>query len=86
MFGPLLGALVVKTLGELGKAAAGDAPGLDLVIYGCVLILVVAVAPRGIAGILSGLRHRMPSRVLSTLPRLRGREAKGPAPLERNNG
>jgi branched-chain amino acid transport system permease protein len=58
VFGPLLGALVVKTLGELGKLATGDAPGLDLVIYGCVLILVVAVAPRGIAGILSDLRGR----------------------------
>ncbi len=61
VFGPLMGALLVKTLGELGKAVAGDAPGLDLVIYGCVLILVVAVAPRGIAGILSDLRHRLPS-------------------------
>jgi branched-chain amino acid transport system permease protein len=58
VFGPLLGALVVKTLGELGKLATGDAPGLDLVIYGCVLILVVAVAPRGIAGLLSDLRQR----------------------------
>src|SRR5215471_12481265 len=56
-FGPLLGALVVKTLGELAKLATGDAPGLDLVIYGCVLILVVAVAPRGIAGILFDLRQ-----------------------------
>jgi branched-chain amino acid transport system permease protein len=51
-FGPLLGALVVKTLGEATKLATGDAPGLDLVIYGCVLILVVAFAPRGIAGLL----------------------------------
>ncbi len=52
VFGPLLGALVVKTLGELTKHIIGDAPGLDLVIYGCVLILVVAFAPRGIAGLL----------------------------------
>ena len=52
VFGPLLGALVVKTLGELTKLVTGDAPGLDLVIYGSVLILVVAFAPRGIAGIL----------------------------------
>jgi branched-chain amino acid transport system permease protein len=59
VFGPLLGALVVKTLGEFAKLATGDAPGLDLVIYGCVLILVVAVAPRGIAGILSDLRQRV---------------------------
>jgi len=59
MFGPLLGALVVKTLGELTKLLTGDAPGLDLVIYGSVLILVVAFAPRGIAGALSDLRGRL---------------------------
>src|SRR3954466_1575851 len=52
IYGPLLGALVVKTLGEMTKLVTGDAPGLDLVIYGCVLVLVVAFAPRGIAGLL----------------------------------
>jgi branched-chain amino acid transport system permease protein len=52
VFGPLLGALVVKMLGEVTKHLIGDAPGLDLVIFGCVLILVVAFAPRGIAGLL----------------------------------
>lgn len=56
VFGPLLGALVVKTIGELTKLAAGDAPGLDVVIYGSVLIVVVAFAPRGIAGLIGGLR------------------------------
>jgi branched-chain amino acid transport system permease protein len=57
VFGPLLGALVVKSLGEATKLVAGDAPGLDLVIYGCVLILVVAFAPRGIAGVLADMRR-----------------------------
>ena len=56
VFGPLLGALVVKSVGEATKLVAGDAPGLDLVIYGGVLILVVAFAPRGIAGVLADLR------------------------------
>jgi branched-chain amino acid transport system permease protein len=59
VFGPLLGALAVKTLGELTKLVTGDAPGLDLVIYGCVLILVIAFAPRGIAGLFDGLRDRL---------------------------
>jgi branched-chain amino acid transport system permease protein len=59
VFGPLSGALVVKTLSEFAKLATGDAPGLDLVIYGCILILFVAVAPRGVAGILSDLRQRV---------------------------
>jgi branched-chain amino acid transport system permease protein len=57
VFGPLLGALVVKSLGEATKLVAGDAPGLDLVIYGGVLVLVVAFAPRGIAGVLADLRR-----------------------------
>jgi branched-chain amino acid transport system permease protein len=67
VLGPLLGALVVKTLGELAKLVTGDAPGLDLVIYGGVLILVVAFAPRGIAGVLSDLRMRW-TRLRSPVP------------------
>jgi branched-chain amino acid transport system permease protein len=59
VFGPLLGALVVRTLGEATKLLAGDAPGLDLVIYGTVLIVVVAFAPRGIAGLLTGWTPRL---------------------------
>jgi branched-chain amino acid transport system permease protein len=62
VYGPLLGALVVRSLGEATKLVTGHAPGLDLVIYGCVLVLVVAFAPRGIAGIFSALRTRLGSR------------------------
>ncbi len=53
VFGPLLGALVIKLLGETTKHVTGGAPGLDLVIYGAVLVLVVRFAPRGIAGLLA---------------------------------
>jgi len=56
VFGPLLGALVVRSLGELTKLVTGHAPGLDLVIYGAVLVLVVAFAPRGIAGLFASVR------------------------------
>jgi len=51
--GPLIGALLIKSLGELTKTFVGEAPGLDLVVYGSMLIVVVALAPRGIAGVLS---------------------------------
>jgi branched-chain amino acid transport system permease protein len=67
VFGPLLGALVVKTLGELTKLITGDAPGLDLVIYGGLLVLIIAFAPRGIAGLLADLRLRF-ARLRSSLP------------------
>jgi branched-chain amino acid transport system permease protein len=58
-FGPLVGALVVKSLGELAKLVTGDAPGLDLIIYGAVLVLVVWFAPRGLAGAITRLRIRV---------------------------
>lgn len=51
VFGPLLGALLIKTLGEAAKLVTGDAPGLDLLVYGVVLIVVIAFAPRGVAGV-----------------------------------
>jgi branched-chain amino acid transport system permease protein len=55
VFGPLLGALVIKTLGETTKLVTADAPGLDLVIYGLLLVGVVGLAPRGIVGLLSAI-------------------------------
>jgi branched-chain amino acid transport system permease protein len=59
VFGPLLGALVVKSLGEAAQMVAGDAPGLDLVVYGAVLILVIGFTPRGLIGGLDQLRKRL---------------------------
>lgn len=58
LFASLLGALVIKTLGEVTKLLTSDAPGLDLVIYGFVLIAVVGLAPRGVAGVLTALLGR----------------------------
>jgi len=57
VFGPLLGALVIKSLGELTKLVTADAPGLDLALYGCILVLVIAFAPRGIVGILTDIKR-----------------------------
>jgi len=58
LFASLLGALVIKALGEGAKLLTGDAPGLDLIIYGLVLISVVGFAPRGVAGVLTTLFRR----------------------------
>jgi branched-chain amino acid transport system permease protein len=59
VFGPLLGAFVVKALGEGATFVAGDAPGLNLIVYGCVLVLVIAFSPRGLMGLVSDARRRM---------------------------
>jgi len=59
VFGAPLGALVVKSLGEGAKFVAGDVPGLDLMIYGAVLIVVIRFAPRGLVGALADARGRL---------------------------
>jgi branched-chain amino acid transport system permease protein len=59
VFGALAGALVVKLLGEGIKLVTGDVPGLDLMIYGAVLVLVIRFAPRGLVGAFTDLRTRL---------------------------
>lgn len=51
VWGPLLGAGVLHLLGELTRGLAGDAPGVNLVVYGMVLILIVTFVPHGIIGL-----------------------------------
>ncbi|HUZ32446.1 MAG TPA: branched-chain amino acid ABC transporter permease [Xanthobacteraceae bacterium] len=69
VFGPLLGALVVRGLGEGAQiVTGGEAPGLDLVVYGCVLVLIIWFAPRGLIGAFAQLRNRVmrPARLVET--------------------
>ena len=51
-FGPILGALALHLLGEFAKSVAGGIPGIDLVLYGLLLVAVIAFAPGGIMGLL----------------------------------
>lgn len=68
VFGPLLGALVVKMLGEAAKLVAGDAPGLDLIVYGAVLVLVIWFAPRGLIGAFADVCKRLTRGSVSPRP------------------
>ncbi|WP_339950490.1 branched-chain amino acid ABC transporter permease [uncultured Albimonas sp.] len=58
MFGPLVGAVALLGLGEVTKAISGGAPGVDLLVFGAILILTVAFAPGG----LMSLRQRLTGR------------------------
>lgn len=50
LWGPVLGALVLHALGDVTRNLFGQMPGINLVIYGAVLVLIVMFLPRGIAG------------------------------------
>ena len=63
VFGALVGALLVKSLGEGVKLVTGDVPGLDLMIYGAVLIVVIRFAPRGLVGAFIDVRERLARRL-----------------------
>ena len=55
VFGPLLGALALYFLGEFAKAIAGRVPGIDLALFGILLVVVVAFARHGLQGLLTRL-------------------------------
>lgn len=51
LWGPLLGALVLHVLADITRNLFGQLPGINMVIYGMVLVLIVMFLPRGIAGL-----------------------------------
>ncbi|RDI54884.1 branched-chain amino acid ABC transporter permease [Microvirga subterranea] len=57
VFGPLVGAVALHGLGEITKLAAGSIPGIDLMVFGSLLVVAVAFAPDGILGLLRRFRR-----------------------------
>lgn len=57
LWGPVLGAVVLHVLADLTRNLFGELPGINMVIYGVVLVLIVIFLPRGIAGIGQSVRQ-----------------------------
>lgn len=57
LWGPLLGAVVLHLLAEATRNLFGQLPGLNMVIYGTVLVLIVMFVPRGLSGIGRSVRE-----------------------------
>lgn len=51
VLGPILGSLVLHTLGEIARESIGGAPGLNLVFYGVVLLIILRFLPDGLMGL-----------------------------------
>jgi len=51
LWGPVLGAVVLQALAEFTRNLFGEAPGLNMVVYGVVLIAIVLFLPRGLSGV-----------------------------------
>lgn len=67
VFGPLAGTVLLLGLGEVTKSlllslTGGAIPGIDLVLFGILLIGAVAFAPRGLTGLADRLRQGLGGR------------------------
>jgi branched-chain amino acid transport system permease protein len=56
LWGPVLGAVALHLLADFTRNLFGALPGINMVIYGCVLIAIVMFAPRGILGVGQSVR------------------------------
>ena len=57
LWGPILGALALHVLADVTRNMFGQLPGINMVIYGTVLVLMVMFAPRGIGGLGRSVRE-----------------------------
>ena len=51
LWGPVLGALALHVLADVTRNLFGQLPGINMVVYGAVLVLIVMFLPRGISGV-----------------------------------
>ena len=58
LWGPVLGALALHLLADVTRNLFGQLPGINMVIYGAVLVLIMMFMPRGVAGLGVPLRWR----------------------------
>ncbi len=56
LWGPILGAVVLHMLADITRNMFGELPGINMVIYGVVLVLIVMFMPRGIGGLAATVR------------------------------
>ncbi len=50
LWGPIVGALALHVLADLTRNLFGQLPGINMVIYGTVLVIMIMFAPRGLSG------------------------------------
>jgi branched-chain amino acid transport system permease protein len=63
ILGPILGSFLLELLGEFSRTVfAGGAAGLNVMIYGLLLIVVVLFVPRGVYPSLLDLIRRLTGR------------------------
>src|SRR5690606_22389828 len=63
VFGPLLGAFALQWVNQIAQLAMGDAVGLNLVLYGVILVLMIKYMPNGLFGLADMSARRLVRRL-----------------------
>jgi branched-chain amino acid transport system permease protein len=61
VYGPLIGALLLAGVGDATRAMS-SVPGLSLVLYGALLVVIIAFLPNGLIDLIQRLARRSPDR------------------------
>lgn len=78
LWGPIVGALLLQPGEELARALSGGIVGVDMMLYGLLLMVVIRFEPRGLVAIARGWGRRLETR--------RAPDPAAPAPAERATG
>jgi branched-chain amino acid transport system permease protein len=71
IFGPILGSFALHSISELSREIFGEIPGINLVLYGVLLIVMVYAMPNGLVGLLKAVGRRVSAcRLVAMLMRL----------------
>ncbi|MBQ2100190.1 MAG: branched-chain amino acid ABC transporter permease [Lachnospiraceae bacterium] len=59
VFGPIIGAAIIKPISEITNSALSSFVGMNMVVYGLILVVVIMVMPKGVIGLVQELRVKM---------------------------
>lgn len=58
IFGPIIGAVIIEPISELTNALLSQYVGLNMVVYGLILVLAILLMPNGVVGLFHKLKAK----------------------------
>lgn len=65
-FGPIIGACIIEPISEFTNAHFASLPGMNMVTYGLILVIVIIVLPNGVAGLVDRIKEKFVPRKTSS--------------------
>lgn len=59
VFGPIIGAAIIEPISELTNSLLSSYVGMNMVVYGLIIVLVIMLMPSGVIGLFNQLKNKM---------------------------